>query len=195
DTKDIQVIDISESDEELPQSVTRKCKRLIQSGRSLNKNVVDISSSDDETMVALSDKKNVDAHIQKDETMSFYKQTLRLIDEDTDEEFDSNESIDVVVDDVQKNDKSNKAAPSSELEDSKKNNDALGIDTVEKNSDETEISLEDSETNSGDYGIDLEYSENESEEYIEDEDDLEDFINDETEEDDATDAEDSDDDF
>ncbi|GJV26063.1 hypothetical protein Tco_1378758 [Tanacetum coccineum] len=156
DKKDIQVIDISESYEELvtrqqqmnqsgnpidvdkkdihvidPVSVTRKRKRLIQSGLCVNKNVDYISSSDDESVVALSNKKNVDSHIQKDETMEFddeapisfsrstnkhstsiYKSlTLRLIDEDIDEEFDTNKSIDIVADDVQKNDKSNKTAP------------------------------------------------------------------------------------
>ncbi|GKC53946.1 hypothetical protein Tco_1076691, partial [Tanacetum coccineum] len=131
DKKDIHVIDVSESDKELPVSVTRKRKRLIQSGLCVNKNVDYISSSDDESVVALSNKKNVDSHIQKDETMEFddeapisfsrstnkhstsiYKSlTLRLIDEDTDEEFNTNKSIDIVADDVQKNDKSNKTAP------------------------------------------------------------------------------------
>ncbi|GKB54307.1 hypothetical protein Tco_0905060 [Tanacetum coccineum] len=62
-----------------PVSMIRKRKRLIQSDRCVNNNVVDISSSDDETVVALTHKKNVDDHIEKDETMNITSMCLTIL--------------------------------------------------------------------------------------------------------------------
>ncbi|GJT74191.1 RNA-directed DNA polymerase, eukaryota, reverse transcriptase zinc-binding domain protein, partial [Tanacetum coccineum] len=70
---------IDKSDDELPVSVIRKRKRLIQSDRCVNNNVVDISSSDDETLVALTHKKNADDHIEKDETMDITSMNLEKL--------------------------------------------------------------------------------------------------------------------
>ncbi|GKA63333.1 hypothetical protein Tco_0762939 [Tanacetum coccineum] len=76
-SKDMQVIDLSESDEELPVSVTQ---------------------FDDEALITFSGSTN------KRSTSVYKSLTLRLIDEDTDEEFDNNKSIDEVANDVQNDD-------------------------------------------------------------------------------------------
>ncbi|GJR57152.1 nucleotide-binding alpha-beta plait domain-containing protein [Tanacetum coccineum] len=52
---------------------------MIRSDRCVNNNVVDISSSDDEIVVALTHKKNVDDHIEKDETMDITSMCLTTL--------------------------------------------------------------------------------------------------------------------
>ncbi|GJX26230.1 hypothetical protein Tco_0232526 [Tanacetum coccineum] len=178
--KDIQVIDLTNG--EVPVPATLKQRRLMKDGNLVNKHVVDILSSDEETMIPLFGKRRVFDDIEKNELMKKPKpsssKSQKYIDEDIDDD-----KIDVKC-----SQNTNKGVlHSNKLID-----------------DESFVDLDDSENNSVDLindvdECDVSFEEDDAtdENHIddEDEDEFADFIDDGPINDVATSDEDTDDDF